>query len=124
MLRARAFKTDRAVLQHLEDTIVDLRAQSTHTGAEIEAAEGEQARLREEISSLRAELENLKARRAVAQTREEAGYIFDRSTFDNAREKVAELRATIAEQNKRLDFYGRSAAAGRGPRADPRGPGR
>lgn len=114
LLRARGFKTDRAVLQHLEDTVVDLRAQSTQTAAEIELAEVEQVRLREEIVSLRAELENLKARRAVAQTRQEAGYIFDRSTFDNAREKVAELRATIAEQNKRLDFYGRSAAAGRG----------
>jgi predicted nucleic acid-binding Zn-ribbon protein len=114
VLRAKAYATDRGIAQHLEETLVELKTQRAQTAAEIEEATVEQRRLTEEISSLKAELENLKARRAVAQTREEAAYIFDRSTFDRARDKVAEIRATIAEQNKRLDFYGRLGRSGKG----------
>ena len=51
---------------------------------------GEQVRLDGEIDALTAQLENLKARRAVAQTREESKYVFDRSTFDQARDKIAD----------------------------------
>ncbi len=114
VLRAKSFSTDREIYHHLEATLEELRAQRVSTAAEIEAAVVEQARLDEEILSLKAQLESLTARRAVAQTREESQYVFDRSTFDQARDKVAEIRATIAEQNKRLDFYGRRSVGGRG----------
>lgn len=114
LLRAKAFATDREIYDHLEATLDELRAQRVQTAAEIEDAMSEQVRLEAEITSLKAELENLKARRAVAQTREEAAYVFDRSAFDKARDKVAEIRATIAEQNKRLDFYKRHKTAGKG----------
>lgn len=114
LLRAKAFSTDREILGHLDDTLAELRAQRAQTAAEIEEALLEQGRLAEEIDALGAELENLKARRAVARTREEAACLFDRSDFDKAREKIAEIRATIAEQQKRLDYYGRSAPAVRG----------
>jgi len=113
-LRAKAFATDREVLRHVEQALEDLRAQRARTAADIEEAAAEQARLDVEVRSLQAELESLKARRAVAQTREEAAYVFDRSTFDRARDKIAEIRATIAEQNQRLDFYGRRASDAKG----------
>ncbi|MHC4548203.1 MAG: PspA/IM30 family protein [Planctomycetota bacterium] len=108
LLRARAFGTDQEIHQHLSDTLEELKMQRAQTAAEIEEAKVEEQRLENEITALHAELENLKARRAVAQTREEAGYIFDRSTFDEARDKVAEIRTTIALHNKRLDYYGRN----------------
>jgi len=114
LLRARAYGTDQEICSHLEGTLAELKAQRNHTAAEIEAATVEQRRLEAEVTALNGELENLKARRAVAQTREEAAYIFDRSTFDEARDKVSQIRATIAEQNKRLDFYGRSYTGGKG----------
>ena len=34
--------------------------------------------------------------------------MFDRSAFDKAREKITSIRVTIAEQNKRLDYFGRN----------------
>jgi len=114
LLRARAYSTDQEICTHLATTLDELKAQRGHTAAEIEAATVEQQRLGTEVTALNGELENLKARRAVAQTRDEAAYIFDRSTFDEARDKVSQIRATIAEQNKRLDFYGRSYTGGKG----------
>jgi len=114
LLRARAFATDKEVAEHVARSLEELRAQRAQTAEDIEEATAEQARLDTEVTSLRAELEALKARRAVAQTREEAAYVFDRSVFDKAREKVAEIRATIAEQNKRLDFYARTPREAKG----------
>jgi len=108
LLRAKAYSTDREILEHLDATLMELKAQRVQTAAEIEEAVVEQTRLDTEIQSLHAELENLKARRAVAQTRAEASYVFDRSAFDKAREKITGIRATIAEQNKRLDYFGRN----------------
>ena len=114
LLRAKAFGTDREILEHLKETVDALRIQRGQTATEIEAATSEQVRLDGEVDALRAQLENLKARQAVAQTREESKYVFDRSAFDKARDKVATIRATIAEQNKRLDFYGRHAGGAKG----------
>jgi DNA repair exonuclease SbcCD ATPase subunit len=108
LLRAKAYSTDHEILEHLQATVEELKAQRVQTASEIEDAVVEEGRLRTEIDSLRAELENLKARRAVAQTREEASYVFDRSAFDKAREKITSIRVTIAEQNKRLDYFGRN----------------
>ena len=108
LLRAKSFSTDREIAEHLRTTLDELRAQRTQTAAEIEDAVVEEGRLRTEIDSIRAELENLKARRAVAQTREEATYVFDRSAFDKARDRITSIRVTIAEQNKRLDYFGRN----------------
>jgi predicted nucleic acid-binding Zn-ribbon protein len=108
LLRAKAFGTDREILEHLQTTLQELKAQRLQTAAEIEDAVVEEGRLQSEIDSLHAELENLKARRAVAQTRQEAEYVFDRSAFDKARDKITSIRATIAEQNKRLDYFGRN----------------
>jgi hypothetical protein len=110
LLRAKAFSTDREILEHLRTTLDELKAQKVQTAAEIEDAVIEEARLQTEIDSLKAELENLKARRAVAQTRAEAAYVFDRSAFDEARERITSIRVTIAEQNKRLDYFGRNAS--------------
>ena len=109
MLRAKAFGTDGEILHQLKETVDQLRVQRHQTNLEIESAMGEQVRLDGEIDALTAQLQNLKARKAVAQTREESKYVFDRSAFDQARDKIATIRATIAEQNKRLDFYGRRA---------------
>jgi len=114
LLRANAFRTDRGILEHLEETVEALRMQRQQTAMEIESATSEQIRLDGEIDSLGAQLENLKARKAVAQTREESKYVFDRSAFDQAREKVAAIRATMVEQNKRLDFYGRRSSGAKG----------
>jgi len=114
LLRAKAYGTDREILQHLRETVDALRIQRSQTASEIEAATSEQVRLDGEVDALRAQLENLKARQAVAQTREESKYVFDRSAFDKARDKVATIRATIAEQNKRLDFYGRHGSGAKG----------
>jgi chromosome segregation ATPase len=108
LLRAKAYGTDREILDHLRTTLDELRAQRVQTAAEIEEAMIEEGRLGTEIDSLKAELENLKARRAVAQTRAEAAYVFDRSAFDKARERITSIRVTIAEQNKRLDYFGRN----------------
>jgi hypothetical protein len=108
LLRAKAFSTDREILEHLRTTLDELKAQRVETAAEIEEAVVEEARLGTEIDSLKAELENLKARRAVAQTRAEAAYVFDQSAFDKARERITSIRVTIAEQNKRLDYFGRN----------------
>jgi chromosome segregation ATPase len=110
LLRAKAFSTDREILEHLRTTLDELKAQRVQTAAEIEEAVVEEARLETEIDSLKAELENLKARRAVAQTRAEAAYVFDRSAFDKARDRITSIRVTIAEQNKRLDYFGRNAS--------------
>lgn len=112
LLRAKAFAADREVCGHLDATLEELKVQRQQTAAEIEEATVEETRLQSEVATLKAELENLRARRAVAQTRESLS--FDRSAFDQAREKIAEIRATIAEQNKRLDFYGRRPAVGKG----------
>ncbi|MHC4937527.1 MAG: hypothetical protein ACYTHK_00990 [Planctomycetota bacterium] len=114
LLRAKAYGTDRGILEHLKETVEALRMQRSQTAAEIESATSEQVRLDGEVDALSAQLENLKARKAVAQTREESKYVFDRSAFDKARDKVATIRATIAEQNKRLDFYGRRANGAKG----------
>ncbi len=111
LLRAKAFSTDREIASHLRSTLEELKAQRTQTAGEIEQAGLEMGRLDEEVVLLRAELENLKARRAVAQTREESKYLFDRSAFDKARDKISEIRTTIAVQNKQLDFYGRRSVA-------------
>lgn len=108
LLRAKAFGTDKEILDHLQTTLQELKAQRLQTAAEIEDAVVEEGRLQSEIDSLHAELENLKARRAVAQTRQEAAYVFDRSAFDKARDRITSIRATIAEQNKRLDYFGRN----------------
>jgi len=108
LLRARAFGTDREILDHLRTTLDELKAQRITTAAEIEDAIVEEGRLQSEIDALHAELENLKARRAVAQTRAEATYVFDRSAFDKARDRITSIRVTIAEQNKRLDYFGRN----------------
>ena len=114
LLRAKAFSTDRGIHDRLEQTLLELKTQRQHTASEVEQATVEQKRLLEDVETLKAELENLKARTAVAQSREEAKYIMDRSAFDRARDKVAEIRATIAERNKRLDFYGRLGSSGKG----------
>ena len=114
LLRANAYRTDRGILVHLEETVDQLRIQRQQTAMEIESATSEQYRLDGEIDTLKAQLENLKARKAVAQTREESKYVFDRSAFDQARDKVATIRATIVEQNTRLDFYGRRASGAKG----------
>lgn len=114
LLRAKAFATDSEICAHLKATLEELRMQRAQTAAEIEEAVVEQRRLQNEIAALQAELENLKARRAVAQTREEAAYVFDRSAFDGAREKISAIRAKIAEQNRRLDFYGRNGGSAKG----------
>jgi len=108
LLRAKAFSTDREILEHLRTTVDELKAQRITTAAEIEDAVVEEGRLQTEIDTLHAELENLKARRAVAQTRAEATYVFDRSAFDKARDRITSIRVTIAEQNKRLDYFGRN----------------
>lgn len=108
LLRAKAFGTDREILDHLRTTLDELKAQKIQTAAEIEDAIVEEGRLASEIEALHAELENLKARRAVAQTRAEATYVFDRSAFDKARDRITSIRVTIAEQNKRLDYFGRN----------------
>jgi DNA repair exonuclease SbcCD ATPase subunit len=114
MLRAKAYTSDKEIYDHLGHALGELKAQRSATAAEIEDAVVEQRRLEGEITALNAELENLKARRAVAQTRDEAAYLFDRSTFDNARDKVSEIRAKIAEQNMRLNTYGTRAHRGKG----------
>lgn len=114
LLRAKAFTTDKEILTHLRTTLDELKAQRSQTATEIEGAAMEMGRLDEEVVLLKAELENLKARRAVAQTREESKYMFDRSAFDKARDKISQIRATIAVQNKQLDMYSRRPAARRG----------
>jgi len=114
LLRAKAYTTDQHVFTQLQQTLLELKAQRQQTATEIEEATVEQKRMHDEIDGLKAELENLKARRAVAQTREEARNIFDRSSFDKARDKVAEIRARVAEANKRLDYYGRLGGSGKG----------
>jgi len=114
LLRAKAYATDKEIHRHVEDTVAELKAQRSQTAAEIEEATVEQRRLETEVHSLKAELENLKARRAVAQTRKEAEYVFDRSTFDHARDKIAEIRANIAVQNRRLDYFGRMSSPRKG----------
>jgi hypothetical protein len=114
VLRAKSYGTDREIITHLSDTFAELKVQRSRTAAEIEEATVEMKRLEEEVTILKAELENLRARRAVAQTREESKYVFDRSNFDRAREKISEIRATIAQQNRQLDFYGRRPAARKG----------
>jgi len=108
LLRAKSYSTDKEILAHLEKTLVEMKAQRAQTAAEIEEATVEMGRLGEEVTSLKAELENLKARRAVARTREEAKFIFDRSAFDKARDKISEIKANIAQQNGRLDFFSRT----------------
>jgi hypothetical protein len=108
LLRAKAFSTDREILEHLRTTLEELKAQRITTAAVIEDAVVEEGRLQTEIDALHAELENLKARRAVAQTRAEATYVFDRSAFDKARARITSIRVTIAEQNTRLDYFGRN----------------
>ena len=107
VLRAQTYSSNREICDQLETTLTALKAQSGQTGREINDARLEQKRLEHDVKMLRAELENLRARKAVAQTRRDAEYIFDRSTFDRARDKIADIRANIAVQNKQLDMYGR-----------------
>ena len=108
VLRAKTYASNRDICQQLEDTLMALKAQRDQTSHEIKEARTEQKRLKNDVAVLKAELENLQARKAVAQTRTEAEYVFDRSTFDQARDKIAEIRATIAVQNRQLDLYGRN----------------
>lgn len=114
VLRAKAFSSDREIVDRLKETLRQLKVQQAQTAVEIEEATVEQRRLESEVTSLKAELENLKARKAVAQTRKEASYVFDRSTFDKARDKISEIRANIAVQNKQIDFYGRLGRSHKG----------
>ncbi|MHC4959088.1 MAG: hypothetical protein ACYTGN_12010 [Planctomycetota bacterium] len=108
VLRAKTYSSNRDICQQLEETLMALKMQRDQTSHEIKEAATEQKRLENDVAVLKAELENLQARKAVAQTRSEAEYVFDRSTFDQARDKIAEIRATIAVQNRQLDLYGRS----------------
>jgi len=107
VLRAKTYSSNREICGQLEGTLTALKAQRGQTSQEINDAHLEQKRLEHDVKMLRAELENLQARKAVAQTRRDAEYIFDRSTFDKARDKIADIRASIAVQNKQLDMYGR-----------------
>ena len=114
VLRAKAFGTDKEIVDQLKETLRQLKMQRSQTAVEIEEATIEQRRLETDVVSLKAELENLKARKAVAQTRQEAAYIFDRSTFDKARDKISQIRANIAVQNNQIDFYGRLGRSHKG----------
>ena len=107
VLRAKTYSSNREICNQLETTLTVLKSQRGQTSQEINDAHLEQKRLEHDVKMLRAELENLQARKAVAQTRRDAEYIFDRSTFDKARDKIADIRASIAVQNKQLDMYGR-----------------
>jgi predicted nucleic acid-binding Zn-ribbon protein len=113
VLRARRFQSATAILDRRARDLEALRADHDRTLAAVGEAKAAQARLSEEVTVLRAEIEALEARAAVAQTRATADGIVDRSGFGSAQARLQAIRAQVREQNKRLEYYALRADASR-----------
>lgn len=113
MMRARRFQTAAAILERRERDLEALRGDYDRTVAAVADAKAAQSRLTEEVTVLRAEIQALEAREAVAQTRRAAGAAVDSSGYGEAESRLAAIRDRVREQNKRLEYYSLRADASR-----------
>ena len=111
--RARRFQAASAILERRERDLEALRADHERTVAAVSDARAAQARLTEEVTVLRAEIQALEAREAVAQTRRAAGAAVDASGYGEAESRLQAIRDRVREQNKRLEYYALRADASR-----------
>ena len=104
--RVRSFQAASSLLERRTSDLERLRGEYSATIGSLEQARGEQVRLGDEIRVLWAEVESLNARKAAASTRDAVG---DRtiagSGFSKAQERIQEIRSSVREQNKLLQYY-------------------
>jgi len=104
--RAKDFQLATTLLERRRRDLEGLEADHVAVVKEIEGAKTEQARLADEVRVLRAELDALAARESVAQTRKSCrDASVDASGFGDARARLDAIRASIREQNKKLEYY-------------------
>jgi predicted nucleic acid-binding Zn-ribbon protein len=109
--RAREFQAAVVILERREQDLAALQRDHEATLKEVASAKAAQARLAEEVTVLQAEVEALEARTAVAQTRKAADASIDRSGFGEAEARIAAIRGSIREQDRRLEYYARRSEA-------------
>ena len=104
--RVRSFQAANELLGRRTADLDRLRNEYEATMASLGKAREQQARLADEVRILDGELESLKARKAAAQTRNAVG---DRtiagSGFNEAQERIKNIRSAVREQNKLLQYY-------------------
>jgi len=109
--RARDFRTAAAILERREADLAGLTKDYDATMREVASAKAAQQRLAEEVNVLRAEIEALEARASVAQTRKACDEVIDKSGYGEAQSRLEAIRASVREQNKRLEYYSMRADA-------------
>ncbi|MFO0931397.1 MAG: hypothetical protein U1E39_01665 [Planctomycetota bacterium] len=109
--RAREFQAAVVILERREQDLAALQRDHEATLKEVASAKAAQARLAEEVTVLQAEVEALEARTVVAQTRKAADASIDRSGFGEAETRIAAIRGSIREQDRRLEYYARRSEA-------------
>ncbi|MBL9087757.1 MAG: hypothetical protein JNM10_11515, partial [Planctomycetia bacterium] len=109
--RAREFQAAVVILERREQDLAALQRDHEATLKEVASAKAAQARLAEEVTVLQAEVEALEARTVVAQTRKAADASIDRSGFGEAEARIAAIRGSIREQDRRLEYYARRSEA-------------
>ena len=109
--RAREFQVAVVILERREQDLAALQRDHDATLKEVASAKAAQTRLAEEVTVLQAEVEALEARTVVAQTRKAADASIDRSGFGEAEARIAAIRGSIREQDRRLEYYARRSEA-------------
>ena len=109
--RAREFQAAVVILERREQDLAALQRDHEATLKEVASAKAAQGRLAEEVTVLQAEVEALEARTVVAQTRKAADASIDRSGFGEAEARIAAIRGSIREQDRRLEYYARRSEA-------------
>lgn len=104
--RAWAFKAQSELLERRKADLERLREEHTATLASLAEARAEQQRLSLEVQVLAAEIESLEARTAAARTRDAVGDAgVARSGFADAQARLQEIRTTVREKNRLLEYY-------------------
>lgn len=104
--RTRLFKAKAELLERRRQDLARLQREHASTVASLEEARHEQARLAEEVHVLAAEIESLEARTAAARTRKAVGdAIVSSSGYDEAQQRLKNVRSAIRERNKLLEYY-------------------
>lgn len=103
---SRVFTAQAKLLTRRQEDLVRLRREHETTLANLEEAKAEQARLTDEVMVLAAEIESLEARTAAARTREAVGdAVVASSGYAEAQARLQQIRTTVKERNKLLEYY-------------------
>lgn len=104
--RTRIFRAQAQLLDRRRQDLARLEHEHETTLASLEEARSEQTRLAQEVHVLAAEIESLEARTAAARTRDAVGdALVSSSGYAEAQKRLKEIRSSIRERNKLLEYY-------------------